>query len=224
MASSVAWAMYLLFRQRGLHRAAVALCVLGMVAHTGGMVLRWLESHRMGIGHVPLANFYESLVVFAWAVAGCCLWMDWHLRTREAPAFLLRGEQVLVKPNCVSASRQLSATHAGALEAVLEFIARYDPRRIILGEGSADDTLRAFRNFGYLEIAERYGAEILDLNRDRAVPVTIYDREGRPRKVPVAKTALESVRVSVALPKTHDTVIITATVKNLAVGGDPAAP
>jgi len=89
LASSVAWAMYLLFRQRGLHRAAVALCVLGMVAHTGGMVLRWLESHRMGIGHVPLANFYESLVVFAWAVAGCCLWMDWHLRTREAPAFAI---------------------------------------------------------------------------------------------------------------------------------------
>jgi len=140
------------------------------------------------------------------------------LAAREDPASLLRGEQVLVKPNCVSSSRQLSATRAGALEAVLEFIARYDPRRIILGEGSAEDTLRAFRNFGYLEVAERYGAEVLDLNRDRAVSITIYDREGRPRKVPVAKTALESVRVSVALPKTHDTVIITATVKNLAVG------
>ena len=140
------------------------------------------------------------------------------LAAREDPASLLRGEQVLVKPNCVSSSRQLSATRAGALEAVLEFIARYDPRRIILGEGSAEDTLQAFRNFGYLEVAERYGAEVLDLNRDRAVPITIYDREGRPRKVPVARTALESVRVSVALPKTHDTVIITATVKNLAVG------
>jgi uncharacterized protein (DUF362 family) len=123
-----------------------------------------------------------------------------------------------VKPNCVSSSRQLSATHAGALEAILEFIAGYAPRRIILGEGSAEDTLKAFRNFGYLEVAERYGAEVLDLNRDRAVPLTIYDREGRPRKVPVARTALESVRVSVALPKTHDTVIITAAVKNLAVG------
>ncbi|HIP99119.1 TPA: DUF362 domain-containing protein [Candidatus Bipolaricaulota bacterium] len=140
------------------------------------------------------------------------------LAAREDLASLLRGEQVLVKPNCVSSSRQLAATHAEALEAVLEFIAGYDPRRIILGEGSAEDTLKAFRNFGYLEVAERSGAEVLDLNRDRAVPVTIYDRQGRPRKVPVARTALESVRASVALPKTHDTVIVTAAVKNLAVG------
>ena len=140
------------------------------------------------------------------------------LAAREDPASLLRGEQVLVKPNCVSSSRQLSATRAGALEVVLEFIGRYGPRRIIRGEGSAEDTRQAFRNFGYLEVAERYGAEVLDLNRDRAVSITIYDREGRTRKVPVARTALESARVSVALPTTHDTVIIPATVKNLAVG------
>lgn len=131
---------------------------------------------------------------------------------------LLRGEQVLVKPNCVSSTRGLAATHAEALEAVFEFLSRYDPKRIILGEGSAEDTLAAFRNFGYLELAERYGAEILDLNRDRAVPFTVYDASGRPREVPVARTALESVRVSVALPKTHDTVIVTCTLKNLAVG------
>ncbi|MCD5408909.1 DUF362 domain-containing protein [Candidatus Bipolaricaulota bacterium] len=131
---------------------------------------------------------------------------------------LFHGEQVLVKPNCVSATRQLAATHALALEAVLEFVVGYNPKRIILGEGSAEDTLRAFRNFGYLQLARRYGAEVLDLNRDQAVSLTIYDREGRPRRVPVARTALESVRVSVALPKTHDTVIVTATVKNLAVG------
>jgi uncharacterized protein (DUF362 family) len=131
---------------------------------------------------------------------------------------LFRGEQVLVKPNCVSSHRQLAATHVGALEAVLEFVVSHDPKRVILGEGSAEDTLAAFRNFGYLELARRYGVEILDLNRDEPVPFTIYAASGRPLEVPVSRTALESVRVSVALPKTHDTVVITASLKNLAVG------
>jgi len=140
------------------------------------------------------------------------------LSSREDLLPLFHGERVLVKPNCVSATRKLSATHVGALEAVLDFLTKYDPKRIILGEGSAEDTLKAFRNFGYLEVAKRYGAEILDLNRDEAVPLSIYDWGGRPRKVPVAKTALESVRVSVALPKTHDTVVITASLKNMVVG------
>jgi len=36
--------------------------------HTLGLVLRWTESYRMDIGHVPLANFYESLIFFAWSV------------------------------------------------------------------------------------------------------------------------------------------------------------
>lgn len=33
-----------------------------------GILLRWFESYRAGIGHAPLSNFYESLVFFSWAV------------------------------------------------------------------------------------------------------------------------------------------------------------
>jgi ABC-type transport system involved in cytochrome c biogenesis permease subunit len=29
---------------------------------TAGLLLRWVESYQMGIGHAPLSNLYESLV------------------------------------------------------------------------------------------------------------------------------------------------------------------
>ncbi len=39
------------------------------VAHTGAILLRWIESYQLGIGHAPLSNLYESMVFFSWAIA-----------------------------------------------------------------------------------------------------------------------------------------------------------
>lgn len=39
----------------------------GFALHTAGILVRWRESYALGVGHVPLSNFYESLVFFAWA-------------------------------------------------------------------------------------------------------------------------------------------------------------
>jgi cytochrome c-type biogenesis protein CcsB len=40
----------------------------GLALHTFALGLRWVESYRMGIGHAPLSNFYESIVFLGWAV------------------------------------------------------------------------------------------------------------------------------------------------------------
>ena len=36
--------------------------------HTAGLILRWVESYGLGIGHAPLSNFYESLIFFSWCI------------------------------------------------------------------------------------------------------------------------------------------------------------
>jgi uncharacterized protein (DUF362 family) len=128
------------------------------------------------------------------------------------------GQTVLIKPNCVSARRELASTHADTVRAALEVFAKLRPKRLILGEGSSEDTLQAFKNFGYLKWAEKFGAEVLDLNRDAHVVRQVYDEEGNKIPVRVAKTAVESFRVSLAKPKTHDCVIVTLGIKNLVVG------
>ena len=37
--------------------------------HTVGLVLRWVESYQLGMGHAPLSNFYESLVFYPWCIS-----------------------------------------------------------------------------------------------------------------------------------------------------------
>ncbi|MEW6671158.1 MAG: c-type cytochrome biogenesis protein CcsB [Thermodesulfobacteriota bacterium] len=50
-------------------RLATWTVILGVCGNTLGIVLRWLESYRLGFGHAPLSNLYESLVFFAWTIA-----------------------------------------------------------------------------------------------------------------------------------------------------------
>ena len=50
-------------------RVATWTTILGVCGNTLGVVLRWMESYRLGIGHAPLSNLYESLVFFAWTIA-----------------------------------------------------------------------------------------------------------------------------------------------------------
>jgi cytochrome c-type biogenesis protein CcsB len=66
------WLLYLLhvaFRKRALGLAGDIVALTGAVLHTFSMGLRWVESYRMGIGHAPLSNLYESMVFFAWTIA-----------------------------------------------------------------------------------------------------------------------------------------------------------
>jgi len=36
------------------------LAMAGVLGHTLGIVLRWIESYKLGIGHAPLSNLYED--------------------------------------------------------------------------------------------------------------------------------------------------------------------
>ena len=44
--------------------------IIAVCFNTSGVIMRWVESYRMGIGHAPLSNMYESLVFFALTI-GC---------------------------------------------------------------------------------------------------------------------------------------------------------
>ena len=59
----------------------------GWVLNAAGFGLRWAESYRMGYGHAPLSNLYESLVFFAWAIMGIYFYVEWRYRNRVIGAF-----------------------------------------------------------------------------------------------------------------------------------------
>lgn len=128
--------------------------------------------------------------------------------------------QVLVKPNFVSVSRQVAATHVDAVRALLTWLReRYDGP-VVVAEGPAVETAEeAFRNFGYLDLPREYGVVLQDLNQDEWEWVAVYDRRLRPMPLRVAKTVLQSdFRIAIGPPKTHDAVIVTLSLKNLVMG------
>lgn len=128
--------------------------------------------------------------------------------------------QVLVKPNFVSVSRQLAATHVDAVRALLTWLRQRYDGPIVVAEGPAVETaMEGFRRFGYLDLPEAYGVELRDLNQDEWVWVAVYDRRLRPLPLRTAKTVWESdFRIAIGPPKTHDAVMVTLSLKNLVMG------
>ena len=63
--------------------------LLGLIGNTAGIAMRWVESYRMGIGHAPLSNLYESLVFFAWTITLLYLFIERRYGNRVIGAFTM---------------------------------------------------------------------------------------------------------------------------------------
>ena len=63
--------------------------LIGLVAQSVALVIRWKTSYDLGIGHAPLSNFYESLIFFAWTIVLLYLAMEWRLKNRSLGVFVL---------------------------------------------------------------------------------------------------------------------------------------
>jgi len=61
--------------------------ILGAVGNAAGMIMRWVESYRLGIGHAPLSNMYESLVFFSWTIVVIYLVIERRYKSRIIGAF-----------------------------------------------------------------------------------------------------------------------------------------
>ncbi len=129
-------------------------------------------------------------------------------------------KKVLIKPNFVSTTVQLAATHVESVKAVLDTLSQFYDGEIILGEGPSGKSLgEAITNFGYDALIDEYKLKTVDLNEDKFVEIEGVDSSLKPIKFHVSKTLLESdYLISVAKPKTHDTVIATLSIKNVVVG------
>ena len=140
----------------------------------------------------------------------------------EADMDLTGTDQILVKPNLVVPDCPLAVTHVDAVRAVLEWLRARTDRPIVVGEGTAmSNTWEAFENYSYLELPNEYeDVQLMDLNSDETVELTAFNWRLRPLQLTASRTANQCpLRISVAPPKTHDTVLITLSLKNMIMGG-----
>jgi cytochrome c-type biogenesis protein CcsB len=87
-----AFLFYLIHMIRGADhwgRLASGAIGFGFAAHTMGLAIRWVESYRMGMGHAPLSNFYESLIFFSWTIVLLYVIFEWRIRHRSLGVFVV---------------------------------------------------------------------------------------------------------------------------------------
>jgi len=149
------------------------------------------------------------------------------LLSKEIKATLENKDIILIKPNFVSTKIELAATNKDAVNGFLEFLKENDllrNRKIIIAEGAAlGETEDGFKNFGYYDLKKDYKIEFLDLNKTDSYKIEIFDRNLNLIKINCAKIMIKDLNknifyVSICPPKTHDTVIVTLSIKNIIVG------
>lgn len=132
-----------------------------------------------------------------------------------------KDRPVLIKPNMVEPDVPLCATPVEAVYATLEFFASLGIDRFIIAEGTAlagGETMRAFRDYGYLTLQENFNVEFRNLHEDEKVVLEALNAHLDPVDIRLAKSLFTSYVVSVARMKTHVKVIATLSLKNIAIG------
>lgn len=85
--SFLLYLLMLVMGKDGFGKAASLFTWAVFTAHTFALGLRWWESYRMGIGHAPLSNRYESLIFFAWTIVLLYLLLEWRTKNKSLGAF-----------------------------------------------------------------------------------------------------------------------------------------
>ena len=137
-------------------------------------------------------------------------------------AAAIGDKQVIIKPNFVSTTRQLAATHASNLEGILEFLKSIGKTDVIIAESAANGPASVgYDNFGFVKVAKKYGVKLKDLDQEGyEILQCIDEKDFRPHAVRISKMLLDPNRflISAAKFKTHDLVVATLSLKNIVVG------
>ena len=137
---------------------------------------------------------------------------------------LRQKKYVVVKPNVVSLIQPLAASHADALNGILDFLAPRFKGPVVIAESSAANTFAGYEQFGYTKVPAEH--------RDRDVTLVDLNDEGRYETLQILDDHLhlQPVRLAARLldpdayvicagaMKTHNAVVATLSVKNMTLG------
>jgi uncharacterized protein (DUF362 family) len=130
-----------------------------------------------------------------------------------------KGDTVALKPNVVTG--ELSGpgvtTDKRVVEALIRLSEEAGASKIMIVEGAGyfTETSKALLLSGYVALAEKYGAEIVDVDKGPVVELTVPDAL-LIGEVKVSEAfMMADVRINVPVMKTHDQLKVTLGVKNL---------
>lgn len=128
------------------------------------------------------------------------------------------NKQILIKPNFVSTSKELCATHVDAIRAILDFLQPHHKKQILVGESTASKagTFDGFKNYGYLALENEYNVKLADLNHKPWQWGYGIGKGNQPVLIRLISKFYDPnlYIISAAKMKTHDRVITTLSLKN----------
>ncbi len=146
------------------------------------------------------------------------------LNLLPTPVKLQPGVTAVVTPNWVTRKPPSSGAITGtaALRAVLHWIKRHKPGRLVVATGSGGaPTPEIMQVYGLQQVIEEEGIEFVDLNHGPFIEVEL--EHDQP-----SKTSLNRLRdemgflLSLAQLKVHEEATVTLGIKNIAMGWPPA--
>jgi uncharacterized protein (DUF362 family) len=129
-----------------------------------------------------------------------------------------RKKRVLIKPNMAVSQNPLAVTHVDAVRAVLEFLRPRCRKPILVAESGVLNTGEGFRNNGYAALEKEFHVPVVDLNADPEFELSyVVDKDHVPRAIRIYSAFVDPdvCVISLAAMKTHDTVLVTLSLKNV---------
>jgi len=129
------------------------------------------------------------------------------------------SDTVFVKPNLVVSRRNWIGvnTDPRVVEAIVVALKGNGVNRIVVGDGAGMgyDATQGFKICGYRELSDRYGLQLVDLEKDRFVKIPVTT-EGPFETLEIAQTAIENdFFINVPVMKAHGQTLLTCSLKNL---------
>lgn len=137
---------------------------------------------------------------------------------------LKRKKYVVIKPNIVSTVNQLASTHVDTLHGILDFLAPRFRGPVVIAESSAGFTTEGYDHFRYQQVIGEHKplpVSLVDLNEEGKYEThTILNGDLHAVPVRLAARLLdpEAYIICSCMLKTHNVVIATLSVKNMALG------
>lgn len=133
-------------------------------------------------------------------------------------------KHVVIKPNIVSTTNQLASTHVDALHGILDYLGPRFKGPIAIAESSAGYTSEGFDHFNYKEIVSEHrplDVSLVDLNEEgkyQTHAILNGDLHMTPVRLAARLLDPEAYIICCAILKTHNTVVATLSLKNMALG------
>ncbi len=137
---------------------------------------------------------------------------------------------VVIKPNFVNTFNQLASTHADAVRGILDYLSESFRGPVVIAESANGETMQGFENFKYDALTKEYAKQqikLIDLNAEGTFEnITLLDRDLHivPCRIAARLVDPEAFVISSAVLKTHNALVASLSIKNMALGAPLHSP